>query len=229
MDTTIRERIFALRDEQYAAFDRRLVPNIALERVLGVRVPAQRALAREIAGDEEAEAFLEALPHEYLEENHLHAFLLDHIRDRGEALARLEAFLPHVDNWATCDSLCPKALRREPEALGPRVWEWIDSGRLYTARFGIGWLMRFFLDERFRPEQMEHVAAIRSEEYYLRMMVAWYMATACAKQYESAIAVLRDGKLDPWTHNKAIQKAVESFRVTDEHKAELRTLRRRGA
>ena len=225
---TIRERLFSLRDEPYRKLTITTVPNIAPERIIGVRLPALRAMAKELAGKSEAEAFLADPAHEYLEEQHLHAFFLDHVRSVDEVLARVEAFLPHVDNWASCDSLVPKALRRNPDVLPPHIDRWIASPHTYTARFAVGLLMRLFLEERFDRAQMDRVAALRSEQYYLRMMVAWYMATACAKQYDAALAVLRENRLDAWTHNKTIQKAVESFRVTDEHKDELRALRRRG-
>ena len=212
-------------DEGYRAFHMRLVPNVEPARILGVRVPEVRALARSLAGTPEAEAFLRELPHEYYEENNLHAFLLERERDYGALIEGLNRFLPFVDNWATCDSLSPALFKKHPDGLPEQALQWMQSDQTYTVRFGIGVLMRYYLDEGFRPEYAERVAEIRSEEYYVRMMVAWYFATALAAREEDVLPYLTGRRLDPWTHRKAIRKAIESNRITPERKQFLRTLR----
>ena len=222
---TIQERLNALRDEKNAAFLARLIPNLPPESILGARTPDLRRLARELRGTEEAARFLEALPHRLFEENQLHAFLIAEIRDYERCLLAVERFLPFVDNWATCDGLRPKVFQKHRSELIEEVKRWLASGDTYTVRFGLGMLMTHYLDAEFRPEFLDWAAAVRSEEYYVRMMLAWYFATALAKQYEAALPVLEQRRLDPWTHNKTIQKAAESFRVPEEHKAILRTLR----
>ena len=212
-------------DEGYRAFHMRLVPNVEPARILGVRVPEVRALARSLAGTPEAETFLRELPHEYYEENNLHAFLLERERDYGALIEGLNRFLPFVDNWATCDSLSPARFKKHPDGLPEQALQWMQSDQTYTVRFGIGVLMRYYLDEGFRPEYAERVAAVRSEEYYVRMMVAWYFATALAAREEDVLPYLTGRRLDPWTHRKAIRKAIESNRITPERKQFLRTLR----
>ena len=212
-------------DEGYSAFHMRLVPNVEPARILGVRVPEVRALARSLAGTPEAETFLRELPHEYYEENNLHAFLLERERDYGALIEGLNRFLPFVDNWATCDSLSPALFKKHPDGLPEQALQWMQSDQTYTVRFGIGVLMRYYLDEGFRPEYAERVAAVRSEEYYVRMMVAWYFATALAAREEDVLPYLTGRRLDPWTHRKAIRKAIESNRITPERKQFLRTLR----
>ena len=222
------EIVFRLRqraDEGYRAFHMRLVPNVEPARILGVRVPEVRALARSLAGTPEAETFLRELPHEYYEENNLHAFLLERERDYGALIEGLNRFLPFVDNWATCDSLSPALFKKHPDGLPEQALQWMQSDQTYTVRLGIGVLMRYYLDEGFRPEYAERVAAVRSEEYYVRMMVAWYFATALAAREEDVLPYLTGRRLDPWTHRKAIQKAIESNRITPERKQFLRTLR----
>ena len=222
---SIRETLFSLREEKFAAFQARLIPNVAPERVIGVRTPALRKLAKTLRGSGQAEEFLKALPHEFFEENNLHAFLLCEMKDFEACVQAVEDFLPYVDNWATCDQMSPGVFRKNKQALLPHIRRWIASERCYTRRFGIGMLMSHFLDEDFREEYLSLVSDIRSEEYYVNMMIAWYFATALAKQYEAALPYLENRRLDPWVHNKAIQKAVESFRVSDGHKAYLRTLK----
>ena len=222
---SIRETLFSLRDEKFAAFQARLIPNVAPERVIGVRTPALRKLAKTLRGSGQAEEFLKALPHEFFEENNLHAFLLCGMKDFDACVQAVEAFLPYVDNWATCDQLRPGVFRKNKQALLPPIRRWIASEQCYTRRFGIGMLMSHFLDEDFREEYLSLVSDIRSEEYYVNMMIAWYFATALAKQYEAALPYLENRRLDPWVHNKAIQKAVESFRVSDGHKTYLKTLK----
>ena len=225
--TPLQEKLFALRDEGYRDFSSKLIPSVPPERVIGVRTPALRAFAKDFAKTPEAADFLRALPHFYLEENNLHAFLIERIRDYDACVAALDAFLPDVDNWATCDLMSPKALGRDRARLIGDVRRWMASGQLYTVRFGIGMLMAHFLDGDFRPETLDAVAAIETEEYYLRMMQAWYFATALAKQYEAALPVLEAGRLEPWTHNKAIQKACESRRISAERKTYLKTLKKK--
>ena len=221
----IRARLFALQDEGYRAFPSRLMPTVPPETVIGVRVPALRRLAKQLAGTPQAEAFLQELPHTYYEENNLHAFLLESIRDYDAALAATEKFLPYIDNWATCDSFCPKVFAKHKEELLPVLRRWMASDHPYTVRYGMEMLMRYYLDEDFRPEHLAWAAAVHSGEYYINMMRAWYFATALAKQPEAALPWLTARRLDVWTHNKTIQKAVESSRIPAETKAFLRTLR----
>ena len=223
---TIPERVREKRDEGNAAFMARLLPGVAPERILGVRTPELRAIAREFRGTEEAARFLAALPHETVDENAVHAFLIEGVRDFGECLAAVERFLPWVDNWATCDSLRPGVFARHKAELLPAIRRWLDSGEPYTLRFGLEMLMCHYLDEAFDPVYLNWAAAIRSDEYYVNMMIAWYFATALARQYEAALPFLEERRLDAWTHNKTIQKACESYRVSEEHKAYLKTLRR---
>lgn len=221
---TVRERLFALRDETNAAFMARLVPTLPPESVLGVRLPDCRALAKELCRMPDIGEFLADLPHRYLDENNLHALILNEEKDCAAAVAALDVFLPYVDNWATCDSLRPKAFKKHPPALPDECRRWMRSAEPYTVRFGIEMLMTHYLDKDFRPEYLEEVSIIKSKEYYVNMMIAWYFATALAKQYETAISYIEQRRLAPWTHNKTIRKAIESYRVPDEHRAYLRTL-----
>ena len=223
----IQQRLFALQDIAYRDFTSKLTPNIDKDTFIGVRMPALKALAKELKDTPEAAEFLNTLPHEYFEENNLHAFLLNLIRDFDTALEQIEAFLPYVDNWSTCDTLSPKAFAKNPEKLPPIIERWLASGETYTVRYGIKCLMNYFLGELFSTDYADMAATVQSEEYYVNMMRAWYFATALAKQYDAAVKYIEDGRLDTWTHNKAIQKAAESYRVTDEHKAYLKTLRRK--
>lgn len=222
---TIRARLFEMQDEGYRAFHSKLMPTVDDGKIIGVRVPQLRAYAKEIQNTPDAEAFLQDLPHRYYEEDNLHAFLIEGIRDYDACIAALDAFLPHVDNWATCDMMSPKVLKKDlPRTLG-HAKRWMASEHTYTIRYGVGTLMRFFLDEGFEPVHLEWVAALRSEEYYVRMMVAWYFATALAKQYTAALPFIEERRLDRWTHNKAIQKAVESDRIAPEQKKYLKKYR----
>ena len=222
---SIRETLLSLQDGEFAAFQARLLPNIAPERIIGVRTPELRKLAKQLRGSSDGEAFLKALPHDFFEENNLHAFLLCETKDFERCVQAVEEFLPYVDNWATCDQLRPKAFARNKQALLPHIRSWLDSDREYIRRFGIGMLMSHFLDEDFREEYLRWVSDIHSEEYYVNMMIAWYFATALAKQYEAALPFIENRRLDPWVHNKTIQKALESFRVSDERKTYLKTLK----
>lgn len=221
----VRERLFSMGDGPYRAFSSGLMPTVSPETVIGVRVPALRRFAKELSGTPMAEAFLRALPHAYYEENALHGFLLEHIREPETVYAELERFLPYVDNWAVCDLVNPKALAKEPERLYGQILLWIASEQTYTVRYGIGMLMRHFLGDRFSPEHLALVASLRSEEYYVNMMVAWYFATALAKQPEATLPYLRSRRLPPWIHRKAIQKALESRRIPEELKTYLKPLR----
>ena len=221
---TVRGRLFALRDETNAAFMARLVPTLPPESVLGVRMPDARALTKELCAEPDIGLFLADLPHRYLDENNLHALILNEEKDCAAAVAAIDAFLPYVDNWATCDALRPKAFKKHPSALPDECRRWMRSGATYTVRFGIEMLMTHYLDENFRPEYLEEVSIIKSKEYYVNMMIAWYFATALAKQYEATISYIEQRRLDQWTHNKTIRKAIESCRITEERKAYLRTL-----
>ena len=222
---TVYERLSACRDEEYRDFQSKLVPNIPKETVLGVRTPDMRKIAKEIKGTEEAEVFLAMLPHRYYEENLVHFFLIAEIRDFDECVKAVETFLPYVDCWPVCDQSSPRAFARNHERLLPFIKKWIGSEHVYTARFGIRMLMNEFLGEDFRPEYLEWVAAVKGEDYYVKMMVAWYFATALAKRYDESVVYVEERRLEPWTHKKAIQKALESYRVSDEHKEYLKTLR----
>lgn len=221
----VRQALFELRDEKYAAFSAKLIPTFDPADVIGVRTPALRKFAGEFAKTPEAAVFMTCLPHRYLEENHLHAFLIEKTWDYGRTVEELNHFLPYVDNWATCDSMSPKVFRKHLPELLSEIRKWIRSKETYTVRFAIGMLMGFYLDDAFRPEYPEMVAKVRSEEYYVNMMTAWYFATALAKQYKTALPFIEQRRLDSWTHNKAIQKAIESYRITPEQKEYLRTLR----
>lgn len=217
--------MFALKDESYKAFQCKLMPTVDTEKVIGIRMPDLRKLSKELWKDGRAGEFMKNLPHEYYEENNLHASFIEKINDFDNCVEELESFLPFVDNWATCDMMNPKVLKKEPEKLLIKVKEWLKSEHTYTVRFGIGVLMRHFLDEGFKKEYPQMVAKIKSDEYYIKMMVAWYFATALSKQYDAILPFIKERCLDPWTHRKAVQKAVESYRITPEQKEQLRKLR----
>lgn len=221
----ISEELFALQDTEYQVFQSKLMPTIPPETVIGVRTPLLRKRAKELAGTPQAEHFLQSLPHRYYEENNLHAFLIEQIRDYDTALAETERFLPYINNWATCDCFCPKVFAKHKEELLISIRRWLGSDQTYTVRYAMGMLMRYYLDEDFQPEYLAWVAGVHSEEYYLNMMRAWYFATALAKQPDAALPWLTDRRLDVWTHNKTIQKAAESYRISPEMKQQLRELR----
>ena len=221
----LHDALFALQDTDYKAFHEKLIPTVPPETVIGIRTPVLRRFASDYAKTPDAAEFRASLPHDYYEENNLHAFLIEKIRDFDQALAALEAFLPYIDNWATCDALAPKVFAKHTDELLPHIESWIASKKTYTVRYGLGALMRYYLDEHFKPEYLTLAAGVRSEEYYVNMMIAWFFATALAKQYDAALQILLEHKLDIWTHNKAIQKARESFRITDAQKAYLKTLK----
>ncbi len=224
--TELQARLSALAEPDFAAFQAKLLPTVERGRILGVCTPALRRMAGELWQSGAAESFLEALPHEYFEENQLHAFLLSQMRDFDALLPRLERFLPYVDNWATCDQLRPSIFSKHRERLLPYIEPWLAAEPCYTVRFGLGMLLAHYLDGAFCADYLAMAAALRREEYYIRMMQAWYFATALAKQYEAALPILTERRLDPWTHNKSIQKACESRRLSSEQKAFLKTLKR---
>lgn len=221
----ITAQLFALQDKAYADFQSKLLPTVKRETVIGVRTPDLRKMAKQICKTPAAQEFLQNLPHRYFDENQLHAFILSEEKDFNTCIANLEQFLPYVDNWATCDQLSPCCFKKNTTELLPLIRKWMRSKHTYMKRFGIGTLMRYFLDEDFRPEYLEWVASIKSEEYYIRMMQAWFFATALAKQWDATLPYIEQHRLEKDTHNKTIQKAVESFRITDEQKALLKTLR----
>lgn len=210
-----------MRDETYAAFSAKLIPTVEPDRFIGVRSPQLRSIAKELKNN--ASEFLMALPHRYHEENMLHAYLLCVGSDYATVVEQTERFLPFVDNWAVCDSLAPRAFARHKAELLPRIEKWMSAEHEYTVRFGIGTLMRHYLDADFRPEYLRRVAEIHRNEYYIKMMQAWYFATALAKQWDATLPML--DTLEPWVRAKSIQKAIESFRVSPDHKDLLRTLR----
>lgn len=216
------ETLFSLQDVKYREMQQRLIPNIDPETIIGVRTPELRRLAKEM---EDGDTFLETLPHHYFEENQIHSFLLERGKDFETTIGRVEVFLPYVDNWATCDQLSPRVFRKHRRELLPYICLWLASGHPYTIRFGIGMLMSHYLDEDFDPAYPEWVASVRNEDYYVKMMAAWYFATALAKQYDAILPYISGCRLEKWTHNKAIQKAVESYRITPEQKEILKQYR----
>lgn len=221
----IEEVLFQNRDENYRNFQAKLLPTVDPETVIGVRTPFLRSFAKNLGKEHGADDFLRALPHRYFDENQLHAFLIAEIMDFDRCMTELERFLPFVDNWATCDQMSPKIFRKHKNELLSRVKLWLSSEKTYTLRFAIGMLMQHFLDGDFDPAYPEMILKIRSKEYYVNMMIAWYFATALAKQYDSTLPFLQKRALDPWMHNKAIQKALESRRLSAEQKGFLRTLK----
>ena len=222
----IQDEIFALRDEEYKAFNSKLIPTVDPASVIGVRTPALRALAKKLSSDgQRVSVFLNSLPHKYFEENQIHAFIISGMKDFDDCINALNAFLPYVDNWATCDQMSPKVFKKHLKELKAQIYKWMGSDKTYTVRFGIGMLMEHYLDESFDISYPETVSKIRSEEYYVNMMIAWYFATALAKQYAAVLPFIEGKKLNTWTHNKTIQKAIESYRITPEQKEYLRTLK----
>ena len=221
----IRETLFQLQDVKYRDFQSKLIPTAEADTVIGVRTPDLRKYAKKLIKREDIEGYLKSLPHRYFDENQLHAFIISEIKDYDHCLEEVERFLPYVDNWATCDQMAPKVFAKRKEDLFERIKVWISSGETYTVRFGIGMLMRHFLDEKFDLAYPEMVAGVRSEEYYVNMMIAWYFATALAKQYDAVLPYLEEKRLDVWTHNKTIQKSVESYRISPEHKKYLKSLK----
>ena len=226
----IQAELFRLQDKEYAKLQKNIVPNVAAESIVGVRLPDIRSFAKVLYKDEGCERFLKSLPHKYYDENQLHASVISLEKDFDKCVHEVEEFLPYVDNWATCDTLLPNVFKKHPDKLLPYIQKWIRSDETYTVRYAIGSLMRYYLGDNFRTEYADMVAEVTSEEYYINMMRAWYFATALAKQYDDIIPYVEDKRLDDWTHNKTIQKSIESYRISDEKKQYLRSLKvgRRG-
>ena len=220
----VTDELFLIQDKDFAAFQARILPNTDPGSIIGTRTPALRSLAKKLKGTPGAEEFLTALPHRYFDENQLHAFILSEEKSFEKCAAGVEEFLPYVDNWATCDQLSPKVFKKHTDELLPYIEKWMASDETYTVRFGIGMLMQHYLGENFDPAYPEAVAKVRSDEYYVNMMRAWYFATALAKQYESTIPYITERRLDVWTHNKTIRKSIESYRISAERKEFLRSL-----
>jgi 3-methyladenine DNA glycosylase AlkD len=221
----ILKKLYSLQDTKYRDFQGKLLPTVDPKSIIGVRTPDLRKLAKELVREDGSGTFLETLPHTYFDENQLHAFILSDIKDYSLCITLVDRFLPYIDNWATSDQLSPKVFRKHKTELLSYIKIWLKSDRTYTVRFAVGMLMQHFLDDGFSPAYPKMVAAIKSEEYYINMMRAWYFATALAKQYDAIIPYIEQNKLDPWTHSKAIQKAIESYRITPEQKEYLRTFR----
>ena len=225
---SVYEMLLQKKESEFRELTIKNVPNISNESIIGVRTPFMRQIAKELFGTKEAQEFLKVLPHKYFEENLIHFFLISLIKDFDECIKEVENFLPFVDCWCVSDQSSPKVFKKNHQKLLPFIKKWIASDHVYTARFGIRILMNEFLDEDFQTEYLELVSAKKGDDYYLKMMIAWYFATALAKQYDESVKFIENKKLDKWTHNKAIQKAIESFRVSDEHKQYLKTLKIKG-
>ena len=221
----INKKLFGIQDKKYRDFQAKLIPTVSADTIIGVRTPELRAYAKELAKREDVSVFLKDLPHKYFDENQLHAFILSAMKDYDACMESVIEFLPYVDNWATSDQMSPKVFKKHREDLLKNIKKWLKSGKVYTVRFAIGMLMEHFLDEDFKPEYPEMVSKIRSDEYYINMMTAWYFATALAKQYDAVLPYIEEKRLDAWTHNKAIQKSVESFRIPPDQKEYLKKLK----
>ena len=219
---SVYERLMSFKDNNYKEFQSKLVPNIDKETIIGVRTPDMRNIAKELFGTEEANEFIQTLPHQYYEENLVHFFLISKIKDFNECVKEVEKFLPYIGCWPVCDQATPISFKKNHDNLLPLIKKWIKSKHVYTARFGIRMLMNDFLDDDFKEEYLELVANKSGEDYYLKMMIAWFFATALAKKYDATIKYIEDNRLDSWVQKKTIQKAVESYRVTDEHKEYLK-------
>ena len=220
----IRQALTGYADPDNASFVRKLTPGLDADSVLGARFPDLKKVYKTL-GEDEKKAFLAELPHRYFEENNLHSIIISHIKDEEECISEIEAFLPYIDNWSTCDTISPAVFKRHKDKLTPKIYEWIRSDRVYTVRVGVSLLMRFYLNEDFRPEYNDAVAGIVSDEYYVNMMCAWYFATALAKQYEATVPYISERRLTPEVHRMTIRKAVESYRVPDDRKAYLKSFR----
>jgi hypothetical protein len=221
----IRNELFKMQDTAYRDFNSKLIPTVDKSLFIGVRTPELRKYAKQLAKREDIEEFLHSLPHKYFDENQLHAFIVSEIKDFKSCVDKVNEFLPYIDNWATCDQLSPKVFKKHHKELIAYIKEWLESDKVYTLRFGIGMLMEHFLDEDFDISYLETVSNIRSDEYYVNMMIAWYFATALVKRYESVLPFIENRRLDIWTHNKAIQKAVESYRISTDRKTYLKELK----
>jgi len=226
VEKRVREKLFDLQDKDYRNFQEKLCPNVDPDTIIGVRMPDLRKFGSEYAKDPESRRFMKELPHRYYDENNLHGILLEKIRDYEERIAETDRFLPYVDNWATCDMISPGNFSGHREKLINEIRRWVRDSKTYTVRFGIRLLMSLYLEDAFKPEYLEVVAKVKSDEYYVNMMKAWFFATALAKQNTAALPYLEKNRLDEWTHNKTIQKAVESYRITEEQKIYLKSLKR---
>ena len=222
---SVYKRLLSYQDEKYKEFQSKLVPNIDKKTIIGVRTPQIRNIVKEIFGTEEATIFLQSLPHQYYEENLIHFFLISKIKDFNDCIKETERFLPYINCWPVCDQATPLVFKKNHDRLLPFVKKWINSDHIYTARFGIRMLMSEFLNDDFKDEYLELVSSKKGDDYYLKMMIAWFFATALAKQYKATIKYIENNSLNPWIHKKAIQKAIESYRVSDEHKEYLKKLR----
>ena len=217
----------SLSDSKYRDFQIKLIPGTTSDHMIGVRTPDLRSYAKELSKRDDISDFLNNLPHEFFDENQLHAFVISLMKDYDKCMCEVERFLPYVDNWATCDQMSPKIFKKNKEKLLEKIRDWMASDKTYTIRFGIKMLMEHFLDDDFDLQYPDMVASVRSEEYYVNMMIAWYFATALAKQYDSILPYIEEKCLDTWTHNKAIQKSIESYRITDDQKSYLRSLKQK--
>ena len=223
---SIVDELFKLQDLKYRDFHSRLMPTIDRERIIGVRTPVLRRYAKDLAGSDRKSCFLGELPHYYYEENNLHAFLIETIKDYDAAMCETERFLPYIDNWATCDLFSPKVFEKNTDRLLTKAKEWLNSDLTYTVRYGIGMFMKYFLDNEFKSEYLQLIADIKSEEYYINMMRTWFFATALSKKFDDTLPYITEDKLDVWTHNMTIKKAVESNRISGDTKEYLKTLKR---
>ena len=219
------DKLFELQDKKYRDFQIKLIPTTSPDNVIGVRTPDLRKYAKELVKEDNYASFLDSLPHKYFDENQLHAFIISEIKDYDKCIQYINRFLPYIDNWATCDQLSPKVFKKHHDRLIEQIKNWLSSKETYTIRFGIGMLMNHYLDDDFKKEYLKLVCNIKSNEYYVNMMRAWYFATALAKQYNVVIPYIEKQKLDSWTHNKTIQKALESYRITPEQKEYLKKLK----
>ena len=219
------DELFKLQDKKYRELQIKTIPNVTSDTIIGVRTPELRKFAKDLVKNNNYLSFLDELPHKYFDENQLHAFIISELKDYDVCIIYLNKFLPYVDNWATCDQMSPKILKKNTDKLLSQIKIWIKSNKTYTIRFGIGMLMQYYLDENFKLEYLDMVSSIKSDEQYVNMMIAWYFATALAKQYDLVIMIIEDKKLDKWVHNKTIQKAIESYRITSLQKEYLRSLK----
>ncbi len=223
--TDLQQRLLEISDEKYAIFQAKLTPTVSQERFIGVRVPVLRKFAKGYCKEAECKTFMHTLPHQYYDEDMLHSLLISQTKDYDTCISQLELFLPYIDNWAVCDILSPKIFAKYKSMLLPKICKWSSSNHTYTCRFGIEMLMTFYLDKDFLPEYHKIPIAVRSDDYYIKMMVAWYFATALAKQWNDTISIIEQQRLATWTHNKTIQKAIESYRITPSQKEYLRSLK----
>ncbi len=225
--TNLQKKLFQMQDKAYKEFIQKLMPTVPHEKVIGIRTPHLRSFAKEFFKTQNFQKFLSNLPHKYFEEDNLHTFVIEQIKDYETAIQETEKFLPFIDNWATCDMFLPKVFKKHKEELLPKIYEWIKSKNTYTVRYAIGILMKLYLDEDYKSEYLKLVASVKSDKYYTNMMKAWYFSTALSKQYSEAVLYLQNNVLDKWTHNKTIQKAIESNRIPPKTKEYLKSLRKK--